>query len=225
VAWRHTEADHEADGLRVWDGAGAARLHRVERFDHSVALLLERCRPGTSVSGRPETEQDIVIASLLRRLWLEPAPAGPFRPLQAMCDQWADEAEEFEAETEGAPVDGDRGLLREGIALLRSLPSTADRRVLLCTDVHAGNMLAAEREPWLVIDPKPYAGDPAFDVLTHLLNCGKRLAADPWGLARRMAALLELDHDRLMLWLFARCVQESPNSPGLGELARRIAPA
>jgi streptomycin 6-kinase len=39
VAWRHTEADHEADGLRVWDGAGAACLHRVERFGHSVALL------------------------------------------------------------------------------------------------------------------------------------------------------------------------------------------
>ena len=27
VAWRHTEAAHEADGLRVWDGHGAVRLH------------------------------------------------------------------------------------------------------------------------------------------------------------------------------------------------------
>jgi streptomycin 6-kinase len=106
----------------------------------------------------------------------------------------------LKAKTESAPVDGDRGLLRGGIALLRSLPSTADRRVLLRTDVHAG------------------------DVLAHLLNCGERRGADPWGLARRMAALLELDHDRLMLWLFARCAQESPNSPGRGELARRIAP-
>ena len=44
--------------------------------------------------------------------------------------------------------------------LFTSLPGTADRRVLLCTDLHAGNVLAAQRRPWLVIDPKPYVGDP-----------------------------------------------------------------
>lgn len=33
VAWRHTEAEDEADGLRAWNGNGAVCLHRVERFD------------------------------------------------------------------------------------------------------------------------------------------------------------------------------------------------
>jgi len=223
VAWRHTEAEHEADGLRTWNGTGAVRLRRVERFTHSVALLLERCRPGTSLSGRPESEQDVVIAGLLEQLWLEPAPGRPFRPLQAMCAEWADEFEWANGSL--SLPGGDRGLVRDGIALFRSLPSTADRCVLLCTDLHAGNVLAAEREPWLIIDPKPYVGDPTFDVLQHLLSCDERLRADPRGLAHRMAELLELGHDRLMLWLFARCVQESPNSARLGELARRIAPA
>jgi streptomycin 6-kinase len=57
--------------------------------------------------------------------------------------------------------------------------TTAERNVMLCTDLDAGNVLAAQREPWLVIDPKPYAGDPTYDVLQHMLNCDRRLAADP----------------------------------------------
>jgi streptomycin 6-kinase len=97
--------------------------------------------------------------------------------------------------------------------------------VLLCTDLHAGNVLAAEREPWLVIDAKPYIGDPAYDALQHMLNCDARLHADPHGLARRMAELLGLETERLLLWLFARCVQESVDWPQVAEVARRLAPA
>ncbi len=63
--------------------------------------------------------------------------------------------------------------------------------MLLLTDLHAGNVLSAGREPWLVIDPKPYLGDPAYDPLQHLLNCPGRLQADPAGLADRMAGLCE----------------------------------
>ena len=116
-------------------------------------------------------------------------------------------------------------MVRAGIALFRELPATADTQVLLCTDLHAGNVLAAAREPWLVIDPKPHVGDPAYDPLQHLLNCGERLHADPRGLARRMASLLDLDPDRVLSWLFARCVQESAEWPALADVARTIAPA
>ncbi len=54
--------------------------------------------------------------------------------------------------------------------------------MLLATDLHAGNVLRAEREPWLVIDPKPFVGDPTYDALQHMLNCDDRLRADPVGL-------------------------------------------
>jgi streptomycin 6-kinase len=107
---------------------------------------------------------------------------------------------------------------------LQTLPAAADRQVLLCTDLHAGNILAAGREPWLVIGPKPYLGDPAYDAVQHLLNCDQRLTADPIGLAWRMADLAGLDPDRLTHWLFARCVQESLDQPGLLEVAARLAP-
>lgn len=221
VMWRHPEAAHEADGLRVWDGEGAVRLYATEEQDDTIALLIERCRPGTMLGARPEREQDTVIAGLLHRLWREPASDHPFRTLQQMCDDWGDR---FEAEAAAGRTNIDRGLAREGIAAFRALPATAARNVVLCTDLHAENVLAAEREPWLVIDPKPHVGDPTYDALQHLLNCGERLQSDPAGLVRRMADLLGLDTDRLLLWLFARCVQQSPQWPRLADVARRLAP-
>jgi streptomycin 6-kinase len=163
-----------------------------------------------------------VIAGLLQRLWRAPLqPDHGFRPLQLMCEQWA---EEFEKKAVVGAVGVDRGLARDGLAVFRSLPATAEREVLLCTDLHAENVLAAQREPWLVVDPKPYVGDPTYDALQHLLNCPQRLHANPRELAWRLADLLDLDRERLMLWLFARCVLESPDYPALAEIATRIAP-
>jgi streptomycin 6-kinase len=79
---------------------------------------------------------------------------------------------------------------------------------LLATDLHAGNVLRSERKPWLVIDPKPYVGDPAYDVTQHLFNCDVRLRSDPDGMIRRMADLLGLGHERIRLWTFARAAAE-----------------
>lgn len=223
VGWRHPEAAHEADGLRWWAGDGAVELHAADDLEHTSVLLLERCSPGTPLGGSmPEPEQDLVVAALLRRLWRPLLPAaGPFRPLQTMCEAWA---AEFEEGLASSSADIDRGLAREGITMFRELPQTADCCMLLCTDLHGENILAAEREPWLVIDPKPYVGDPAYDVLQHMLNCPRRLESDPVHLCRRLAGLLDLDAERLIQWLFARCIQESLGCPLLYGVAARIAP-
>lgn len=144
-----------------------------------------------------------------------------FGSLQAMCDDWADSFE-LDFETDGRGLDP--ALAREGMATLRELPQSADRAVLLCTDLHAGNVLASRREPWLVIDPKPFVGDPAYDAVQHMLNCDQRLASDPIGLSQRIAELLGVGPERVRLWLFARCAQESLHDPTMREPARRLAP-
>jgi streptomycin 6-kinase len=215
----------EAAGLRCWGGNGAVRLYAAHESESAYALLLERCLPGTPLGQvLPEPEQDLVVAGLLRRLWAQPHAAYPFRPLSQMCAAWA---EEFEQEYAAADAASriDPGLARDGIALFRALPGTAEDEVLLCTDLHGDNILAARRAPWLVIDPKPYVGDPAYDVLQHMLNCEDRLAADPAALADRMARLVGADAGRVQLWLFARSVQESIGSPLMRQVAWRLAPA
>lgn len=222
VAWPHEEAMHEAEGLLAWQGEGTVRLHDTLVVRGTRALLLEACEPGTMLSDRlPAPQQDVVVAGLLRRLWAVPTVHHPFRPLRQMCDLWADEFDDKYACAHALHVDP--GLARAGMELFRELPRTAET-ALLCTDLHAQNVLAATREPWLVIDPKPYVGDPAYDALQHMLNFPDRLLADAEGFCRRMAGLLELDPNRLRQWLFARCVQESVDRPELGRVARDLAP-
>ena len=85
-------------------------------------------------------------------------------------------------------------------------------------------IIASQREPWLAIDPKPFIGDRAYDAVQHMLNCDARLLTDPVALSRRMAELLDLDAERVRLWLFARCAQESLHDATMREPARRLAP-
>lgn len=215
----HMEGEHEIQGLRFWDGNPTVRL--LEADEDLGAMLLERCQPGTPLRSLPEPEQDRVISGLLRRLWRLPSPPHPFRPLSALMKYWSDET------LAQADRWTDAGLVREGLRLFEELPRTAPAEVLLATDLHAGNVLRAQREPWLVIDPKPFVGDPAYDATQHLLNCDARLRADPHGTIRRLADLLDLDAERIRLWIFARAAAESRthwNNEALIAIARATAP-
>jgi streptomycin 6-kinase len=198
----HMEAEQEIEGLRFWNGDPTVRL--LEGDEALNAMLLERCEPGSSLRSIAEEEQDVVIAGLLRRLWRAPSAPHRFRSLSLMITYWADETRGNEERWQ------DPGLVREGLSLFAELSrEDGSRDVLLATDLHAGNVLAAERKPWLVIDPKPFVGDPAYDATQHLLNCYARVRRDPTGTIRRFADLLELEDDRVRLWMFARAAAET----------------
>jgi streptomycin 6-kinase len=199
----HMEATHEIQALHLWDGDPTVRL-----LDSDVdlnAMLLEQCEPGTALRERPVLEQDVVIAGLLRRLWRRPAAPHPFRPLSAMTAHWADET------MAAAPRWPDPGLIQAGLRLMAELSRPSSDDVLLGTDLHAGNVLQAQRGPWLVIDPKPFVGDRAYDATQHLLNCSERMLAAPYATIRRFADLLEVDDERVRLWMYARAAAEPRN--------------
>jgi streptomycin 6-kinase len=219
IAVPHMEGEQEIQGLRFWAGDPTVRLLRAD--DASGAMLLERCHPGTTLRGLEECDQDVVISGLLHRLWRCPSAEYRFRPLSALMEFWGSETR---MHAEQWP---DAGLVREGLRLFKELPANATRKVLLATDLHAGNALRAERESWLVIDPKPFLGDPTYDATQHLFNCGARMRSDPEGTMRRLADLLGVDYERLRLWTFARAAAEPHDDWGNQsrlELARAIAP-
>lgn len=121
----------------------------------------------------------------------------------------------------------DAGLVEEGLRLFEELSHGRPDDVVLATDVHAGNVLRAKREPWLVIDPKPFVGDRAYDATQHLLNGRSRLLRDPASTIRRFADLLELNYERIRLWTFARVAVDSSSDswgPDPVALARALAP-
>ncbi len=214
----HMEGEQEIEGLRFWDGDPTVRL--LEADEDLNAMLLERCEPGTALRTLPEPEQDLMIAGLLRRLWRHPSPPHPFRSLSAMLAFWRDETL---AQAERWP---DKGLVGAGLRLFEELSRSAPAEVLLATDLHAGNVLRAQREPWLVIDPKPFVGDPAYDATQHLFNCAARLRSDPDGTISRFSDLLGVSHERVLLWAFARAAAEPREewNDHLMALARVLAP-
>ena len=152
VAWRHTEALHEAEGLAALGGQGAVQVYEFEHLarpasdgepdggpGNTTAMLVERCRPGTELRGRPDPKQHVVVTGLLRSVWAVELPADhPFRPLSVMADDWVERAEARLARDPGRL---DAGLARDGLGLFRELSRTGASEVLLFTDMHAGNVL------------------------------------------------------------------------------------
>ncbi len=211
----HMEGEHETQGLRFWDGNPTVRLLAAD--ENLNAMLLERCEPGTTLRTLPEPDQDVVIAGLLRRVWRAPSAQHPFRPLSALTEYWS---KETLAQIAQWP---DAGLVREGLRLFAELPRSSAQNALLATDLHAGNVVRAQREPWLVIDPKPFVGDPAYDATQHLINCGTRMQQNARGTIRRFADLLGVDSERVRLWMFARAAAEPRGNWTSDTLARDLA--
>jgi streptomycin 6-kinase len=144
-----------------------------------------------------------------------------FRHLSELLSAWRQET------LDQAQYWLDAGLVREGLQIFQTLGKPAPADSLLATDLHAGNVLRSQRGPWLVIDPKPFIGDPPYDVVQHLHNCEVRLHADPRGMVKRLGELAEVDVERLQLWTFARAAADLRpewGNPLWMDIARRLAP-
>jgi streptomycin 6-kinase len=174
----HFEAEYEADALELWAGSGSVRL--IARDDERHALLLERCRPGTRL-WNAEVDEIAVVRDLLPRLSLVPEEPHPFRKLADEAERWAHELPERYPPGR---------LLEAALDVFRSVDPNA--RYLVNQDLHGGNVLAAQREPWLVIDPKPLVGEREIDGVGLLRNADD---PRPW-----VDALAELGYDRERLW-------------------------
>ncbi|NWF27778.1 hydroxyurea phosphotransferase [Streptomyces sp. PKU-EA00015] len=206
---RDEETEGEWLALRTWAGDGVVRL--LECDADTGTLLLERVAPGRHLStvadDRVATE---VLAGLLARLSSVAAPEG-LRGLgdvaARMLVQVTDAVWELAEEDE-------RRLLRDCAAAVREVAGEPGDR-LLHWDLHFDNILAAEREPWLAIDPKPLAGDPGFELLPALWN---RFDEDAvlWRFDL-LTEVLGLDRERARAWTLGRLLQNGLWEIGDGE--------
>ncbi|WP_329479717.1 aminoglycoside phosphotransferase family protein [Kribbella sp. NBC_01484] len=205
VSFPHPGNVHEPEAFAAWDGRGAVLLH--ERDDDRFAMLLERARSSTLAAVDDGDEIPAIAGELSRRLAI-PAPAGLPR-LSEQADQWEAElgkdAEELTHALSDAVVDAAVATVRE---FGRVQPD-----LLVHGDFHPRNILRADREPWLAVDPKGYVGDPAYDSGTLLkvwtfLHLG--VADLPKAVHRALdifAEAAELDRERVRRWAQLHAVQ------------------
>ncbi len=205
VSFPHPGNVHEPDAFAAWAGRGAVLLH--ERHDERFAMLLERVQTSTLAEVEDDDEVVTVAGRINRRLAI-PAPSGLPR-LRERADAWEDQlckdAEELTHTLSLHAVDAAVATVRE---LGRVQPD-----ILIHGDLHARNILRADREPWLAVDPKGYAGDPAYDGGTLLKSRALTLldADDLRKAVHRtldvFAEAAELDRERVQRWAQFHAVQ------------------
>lgn len=212
------ESAQEHAALAHWDGRGAVRLLRTDPAEG--VLLLERLQADVSLRSLAEPKAMLEAAEVLHRLWVPPADGHPFPTVE----EYAGELVEQLLGRRDQPYARDaQPLIDEALALHAELTATAPEAVLLHGDYHHGNVLAAERMPWLAIDPKPLVGERAYDLAWLVRDRLDTLAAQPGSRAaarRRLAQLastLEVDPDRLRGWTVFRAVQAGVWSFAVGD--------
>jgi streptomycin 6-kinase len=195
------ESEHEALALQHWHGRGAAHLLRAD--PRRRALLLERLHP-EDLGELWDLEACEVVAGLYTELHV-PAPPQ-LRRLSSQAARWA---EELSALPRSLPVP--RRLVEQSVAIARQFHSDEETDgVLVHTDLHYFNVLAADRSPWLAIDPKPLSGDPHFEPAPMLWNRWDEVVATGDvrdAVRRRFHAIIDtagLDEDRARDWVVLR---------------------
>lgn len=196
----------EVEALRLYNGDGLVRL--LEVGDEGV-MLLERLEPGVMLNTLQDDEEATSIAAVVMRQLHKAPPEGHQFPSVA---DWAEGLTRLRAIFGGQTGPFPESLVSRAERLFAELLATSGAPVVLHGDLHHYNILSAQREPWLAIDPKGVIGDAAYEIGAYLRN--------PWPdmhmrpdierlLIRRVyqfASELCLERERIWEWGIAQSV-------------------
>ncbi len=204
----HEDLDDESEfehlALQHWHGNGTVLLLRAD--PRRWAMLLERLHL-RNLETIPDDEACEVVAGFYRRIHVPALPQ--LRTLTSYVDRWA---ADLAALPQDAPIP--RRMREQCLSLARDLVADpASVGTMIHGDLHGQNVLAGDREPWLVIDPKPMSGDPHYEpapMLWNRIQQEQRSGGDLRGLLRRrFHSLVDhggLDEDRARAWVVVRMV-------------------
>jgi streptomycin 6-kinase len=172
------------------------------------ALLLERCEPGTLLSSlvaRDDEKATAIAAAVMRQPW-RPVPAA--HPFKTVTD-WGLGFARLRAGFDGTSGPLPSARFEEAERLFSELCASMAQPVLLHGDLHHENILAAQRQPWLAIDPKGVVGEPAYETGALLRNQLFHLPDPQRVTARRIDQLsgeLGFDRERIRGWGLSQAV-------------------
>jgi streptomycin 6-kinase len=201
------ELTNEIAALQLYDGTGAAQL--LDADAEAGVLLMERLTPGAPLADVVDDEVATEIAAgVMRRLWRRVPAEHSFPDVRRWAQALYGLRERFGGVTGPLPP----RLVDHAVHLHDELIASSAAPTVLHADLHHWNILTAERQPWLALDPKGVIGEPAYETGALLRNPMPGIARRPDArhiLDRRVDLLAErlgFDRQRLIGWGFAQAV-------------------
>jgi streptomycin 6-kinase len=198
VSYLDEESAGEPVALQLWGGRGAVELLSAD--PHRGAMLLERLGPD-DLNTVEDLEACRIVAELYGLLHRPPTPR--LTDVRQLAARWLDRLG-------GLPRDAMPSRFVEQAVAAAPRLFAQESTVVVHGDLHCGNVLAGDRRDWLVIDPKGFAGDPAYELAPMLLNRWAEVGDDPGARVRdRFYALVDtagLDERRCRDWVVLRSV-------------------
>jgi streptomycin 6-kinase len=200
------ESEGEALALRTWHHDDVVEV--LEDDPETSTLLLERLEPQTLDDLPDDVEATRILAEILTHLMVVPAPPG----IRRLADIAAGMIEDAPRLIPQLADPAEQALAWRFVAMVKEVqPESGDR--LLHWDLHYYNVMAAQRQPWLVIDPKPLAGDPAFELMPAVWNRWDDLVATgdlSRAIRNRFDLMLDvsgIERQRALAWTAGRILQ------------------
>lgn len=195
----------ELEALRLYGGNGIAKL--IDADQERGVMILERLQPGHTLNTVENDEEATVIAaSLMKKLHI-PVPASHYEIFPTTA-KWAEGLERLREHFNGGTGPFPVRMVQKAEQLFAKLNRAVKNPVLLHGDLHHENILSAEREPWIAIDPKGLIGEAEYGVIQFLLN---NLPDDHVAevTERRIDIFVEelkLDKARVLSWAFCHSI-------------------
>ena len=198
------ELSSEIRALR-WYGGGAA-VELLDADEQQGLLLFERLRPGSTLSCvEDDARATVIAAQTMSDLW-RPLPVDQ---QFSTASDWASGLRRLRQHFGGGTGPFDPRIVQTAEALFGELLASSDSPVLVHGDLQHFNILSATRRPWVAIDPKGLAAEPAYEVGALLRNPSPDRYLDPGVQGRRIDLLadeLGFDKRRIAGWAAAQAV-------------------
>lgn len=197
----------EMTTLRIWNRRGCVQL--LDSDPEVGIMLLERLDPGAPLITVEDEDQATVIFAQVARQLRQSAPS--VHNFDTVHD-WAKGMGRLRTHFDGGTGPLPKRLVETAESLYTDLLASQAGHVLLHGDLHHWNILSAQRQPWLAIDPKGIVGEPAYEVGAWMRNPVGRILLRPdlpRLFARRVDILAEelaLDRQRIIAWSLAQAV-------------------
>ncbi|MED1800591.1 aminoglycoside phosphotransferase family protein [Brevibacillus porteri] len=197
----------ELTAIRAFAGRGMVQL--LDADEEKGIMLLERIMPGETLDKLSSEEERIqCLADVIKRMHTPVSNAGKLASTFPTIADWAVGLEKIRPHFQEGIGPIPEQMVERAMQWYKKLLSTQKEQCLLHGDLHHENILRAEREPWLAIDPKGLIGETEYEVIPFLLNHLPEDGVEEV-MKQRVDGLtkaLSLQKERVLTWAYCHSV-------------------